>query len=275
MIAVNVHACPQNHPVPGGPVLPRGRHHPGGHLLRALHRRRALHRVRRLHQGLPRVLQGPGRGPGRLMAHFDLICKDCGHKFVVVTRAAIRDKQKQLPRVRVREHPPDVRQLPPERAALQPHLRRAAAQQRLRLRLLTRRRVAPSPQRLILLHRKVVREHQASDPRARPRRLHRHGRQLGGLSAAPDDRPRPLRHPARAGVLIAAYMLPFGLFQLVYGPLADRFGKLRVVTISLALFTVATALCASAIGPRRPHRLPRPDRHLRRRDHAGLAGAHR
>ena len=52
--------------------------------------------------------------------------------------------------------------------------------------------------------------------------------------------------PARAGVLIAAYMLPFGLFQLAYGPLADRFGKLRVVTISLALFTGATALCASA-----------------------------
>jgi putative FmdB family regulatory protein len=31
------------------------------------------------------------------MAHFDLICKDCGHKFVVVTRAAIRDKQKRCP----------------------------------------------------------------------------------------------------------------------------------------------------------------------------------
>jgi predicted MFS family arabinose efflux permease len=54
--------------------------------------------------------------------------------------------------------------------------------------------------------------------------------------------------PASAGVLIAAYMLPFGLFQLVYGPLADRFGKLRVVIISLALFTVATALCAFAAG---------------------------
>jgi predicted MFS family arabinose efflux permease len=54
--------------------------------------------------------------------------------------------------------------------------------------------------------------------------------------------------PARAGVLIAAYMLPFGLFQLVYGPLADRFGKLRVVTLSLALFSAATALCATAAG---------------------------
>ena len=50
--------------------------------------------------------------------------------------------------------------------------------------------------------------------------------------------------PARAGILIAAYMLPFGLFQLLYGPLADRFGKLRVVGISLVFFTVATGLCA-------------------------------
>jgi MFS family permease len=54
--------------------------------------------------------------------------------------------------------------------------------------------------------------------------------------------------PARAGVLIAAYMLPFGLFQLLYGPLADRYGKLRVVLTTLAFFTVATALGASAAG---------------------------
>ena len=54
--------------------------------------------------------------------------------------------------------------------------------------------------------------------------------------------------PARAGILIAAYMLPFGLFQLVYGPLADRFGKLRVVGISLVFFTVATGLCALGVG---------------------------
>jgi predicted MFS family arabinose efflux permease len=48
-----------------------------------------------------------------------------------------------------------------------------------------------------------------------------------------------------AGVLIAAYMLPFGLFQLVFGPLADRFGKSRIVLGTLALFTLATALCAT------------------------------
>jgi MFS family permease len=54
--------------------------------------------------------------------------------------------------------------------------------------------------------------------------------------------------PARAGILIAAYMLPFGLFQLLYGPLADRFGKLRVVGVSMVFFTVATGLCAAGVG---------------------------
>jgi predicted MFS family arabinose efflux permease len=54
--------------------------------------------------------------------------------------------------------------------------------------------------------------------------------------------------PARAGILIAAYMLPFGLFQLLYGPLADRYGKLRVVLVTLTFFSVATALGASAAG---------------------------
>jgi len=53
--------------------------------------------------------------------------------------------------------------------------------------------------------------------------------------------------PARAGILIAAYMLPFGLFQLLYGPLADRFGKLRVVGVSLVFFTVATGLTAFGV----------------------------
>ncbi len=54
--------------------------------------------------------------------------------------------------------------------------------------------------------------------------------------------------PAKAGILIAAYMLPFGLFQLLYGPLADRFGKLRVVGVTLVFFTVATGLCAAGVG---------------------------
>ncbi|PKQ17007.1 MAG: MFS transporter [Actinobacteria bacterium HGW-Actinobacteria-7] len=50
--------------------------------------------------------------------------------------------------------------------------------------------------------------------------------------------------PEAAGLLIAAYMLPFGVFQLVFGPLADRFGKSRVILSTFTAFAVATALCA-------------------------------
>ena len=49
---------------------------------------------------------------------------------------------------------------------------------------------------------------------------------------------------ARAGLLITAYMLPFGLFQIIFGPLADRYGKKQIITASLILFTFATGLCA-------------------------------
>ena len=54
--------------------------------------------------------------------------------------------------------------------------------------------------------------------------------------------------PVRAGLLITAYMMPFGLFQLVFGPLADRYGKKQVVTLSMVLFTVGTALCGFGLG---------------------------
>jgi predicted MFS family arabinose efflux permease len=50
--------------------------------------------------------------------------------------------------------------------------------------------------------------------------------------------------PVRAGLLITAYMIPFGLFQLVFGPLADRFGKRQVVTGAMVAFTIGTALSA-------------------------------
>ncbi len=49
---------------------------------------------------------------------------------------------------------------------------------------------------------------------------------------------------ARAGLLITAYMVPFGVFQLLFGPLADRFGKKQVILFSVLSFTVATGLCA-------------------------------
>ncbi|MBR8836226.1 MAG: MFS transporter [Stigonema ocellatum SAG 48.90 = DSM 106950] len=48
----------------------------------------------------------------------------------------------------------------------------------------------------------------------------------------------------RAAVIVSAYTIPYGLFQLVYGPLGDRIGKLKVMTIAMAAFAVGTAVCA-------------------------------
>jgi len=53
---------------------------------------------------------------------------------------------------------------------------------------------------------------------------------------------------ARASLIISAYMIPFGLFQLVFGYLADRFGKRQVISFSMIFFTISTALCAIAAG---------------------------
>jgi predicted MFS family arabinose efflux permease len=47
-----------------------------------------------------------------------------------------------------------------------------------------------------------------------------------------------------AGLLITAYMVPYGLFQIVFGPLADRYGKKQVITVSMVMFTLTTGLCA-------------------------------
>ncbi|WP_366924586.1 MFS transporter [Metallumcola ferriviriculae] len=53
---------------------------------------------------------------------------------------------------------------------------------------------------------------------------------------------------SEAGLLITAYMIPFGLLQLIFGPLADRYGKRQVITASMLFFTVATGLCAIGVG---------------------------
>ena len=50
--------------------------------------------------------------------------------------------------------------------------------------------------------------------------------------------------PPAAAVLISSYALPYGLFQLLYGPVGDRVGKLRVMAFCLALFSVGTFACA-------------------------------
>ncbi len=50
---------------------------------------------------------------------------------------------------------------------------------------------------------------------------------------------------ARAGYVVSGYLLPYGLFQLAYGPLADRFGKVRVSVWAMAAFSLGTAFCGA------------------------------
>jgi YNFM family putative membrane transporter len=50
--------------------------------------------------------------------------------------------------------------------------------------------------------------------------------------------------PPNAAIVISSYALPYGLFQLFYGPLGDRIGKLRVMAACLALFAIGTFACA-------------------------------
>ncbi|MEA2527136.1 MAG: hypothetical protein QOF73_4363 [Thermomicrobiales bacterium] len=51
---------------------------------------------------------------------------------------------------------------------------------------------------------------------------------------------------AGAGLVVTGYTIPYGLFQLLYGPLGDRAGKLRVMGAALAVFAVGTAACGLA-----------------------------
>jgi predicted MFS family arabinose efflux permease len=50
--------------------------------------------------------------------------------------------------------------------------------------------------------------------------------------------------PPAAAIVISSYALPYGLFQLLYGPIGDRIGKLRVMAACLTLFSVGTFACA-------------------------------
>jgi predicted MFS family arabinose efflux permease len=49
---------------------------------------------------------------------------------------------------------------------------------------------------------------------------------------------------ARSAWLVSGYMLPYGLCQLMFGPLADRYGKIAVCSHAMAAFSVGTACTA-------------------------------
>jgi predicted MFS family arabinose efflux permease len=50
--------------------------------------------------------------------------------------------------------------------------------------------------------------------------------------------------PPNVAIVISSYALPYGLFQLLYGPIGDRVGKLRVMAVCLSLFSIGTFACA-------------------------------
>jgi predicted MFS family arabinose efflux permease len=50
------------------------------------------------------------------------------------------------------------------------------------------------------------------------------------------------------GLAVPAYLLPYGLMQLVWGPLSDRIGRDRLILGSLVAFIVLTALTAAVGG---------------------------
>ena len=50
----------------------------------------------------------------------------------------------------------------------------------------------------------------------------------------------------RVGLIVPAYLIPYGIATLVYGLLADRLGIHRVMFASLGIFAVLTALTATA-----------------------------
>jgi predicted MFS family arabinose efflux permease len=51
---------------------------------------------------------------------------------------------------------------------------------------------------------------------------------------------------AEASILIAAFALPYGVMQIAFGPLGDRYGKLPVMCLALVAFGAASALSATA-----------------------------
>jgi predicted MFS family arabinose efflux permease len=51
-----------------------------------------------------------------------------------------------------------------------------------------------------------------------------------------------------AAMMVTAYMLPFGLFTLIFGPLADRYGKARIINLAAFGSAIFCGLGALATG---------------------------
>ncbi|HEY4998992.1 MAG TPA: MFS transporter, partial [Usitatibacter sp.] len=53
---------------------------------------------------------------------------------------------------------------------------------------------------------------------------------------------------ARSALVVTGFAVAYGLMQVVFGPLGDRFGKLRVIGLSSAAAALASGACALAPG---------------------------
>jgi YNFM family putative membrane transporter len=52
--------------------------------------------------------------------------------------------------------------------------------------------------------------------------------------------------PGAASVVATAFALAYGLFQVIYGPLGDRFGKYRVIVVGMIMSAAAVSAAAIA-----------------------------
>ncbi|MEQ8230780.1 MAG: MFS transporter [Gammaproteobacteria bacterium] len=59
------------------------------------------------------------------------------------------------------------------------------------------------------------------------------------------------RTVGQAGIIVTAFAVPYGAFQIVFGPLGDRYGKLRVIALALgvgSLFVIGSGVSRSLDG---------------------------
>lgn len=52
--------------------------------------------------------------------------------------------------------------------------------------------------------------------------------------------------PTDYAMVVTAFTVAYGLFQLLYGPMGDRYGKLRVITVAAAVAALGSLACALA-----------------------------
>jgi MFS family permease len=50
----------------------------------------------------------------------------------------------------------------------------------------------------------------------------------------------------QAGVVVTSFAIGYGLFLLLYGPLGDRYGKLRIIALTLMAAAFCVTACAFA-----------------------------